>query len=205
MTLQTWLAFVGASAIVLIIPGPTILTATSYAMTYGRRIMRLLVAAVALGDSTGVALSLLGLGRLLAASSIWFDIVKWAGAVYLMYLGVGYLRRSPAMLMPGTVERQSSLRIFASMYAVTASNPKGIVFYVGFMPQFIDPACNSTRQLWTLGVTFIVLATLNAALYTAFAFSVREWLASRAAQRACNLVGGSVLVGAGLWALASVD
>jgi hypothetical protein len=83
------------------------------------------------------------------------------------------------------------------MYAVTASNPKGIVFYVGFIPQFIDPAGNSTRQLWTLGVTFIVLATLNAALYTAFAFSVRNWLASRAAQRACNLVGGSVLIGAG--------
>lgn len=201
MTLQTWLAFVAASAVVLVIPGPTILTATSYAMTYGRRVTALLVAAVALGDATGLALSLLGLGTLLAQSSVWFDIVKWVGGVVLVGLGLGLIRR-PVSLMPvGAAGPLPPRRLFATMYAVTALNPKGVVFYVGFIPLFVDPDGDVASQLWLLGATFVVLAALNAAIYTAFASFVRQRLASRKAQRGLNVFGGLVLMAAGLWAL----
>src|SRR5690606_5972602 len=88
MSIEAWLAFVAASAVLLVIPGPTILTVIGYSIAHGRRAQAPLVAAVALGDSTALALSLLGLGALLATSAFWFSVVKWVGGLYLIYLGV---------------------------------------------------------------------------------------------------------------------
>ena len=92
MPIELWLAFVAASALLLIIPGPTILTVISYSMSHGRRANVPLVAAVALGDSTALVVSLLGLGALLATSAFWFTVVKWVGGLYLLYLGIKLLR-----------------------------------------------------------------------------------------------------------------
>src|SRR5687768_1337045 len=92
MSIESWVAFATASAILLVIPGPTILTVISYSVTRGRNAALPLIAAVALGDSTALALSLVGLGTLLAASAVAFTIVKLAGAIYLIYLGVKMLR-----------------------------------------------------------------------------------------------------------------
>lgn len=95
----------------------------------------------------------------------------------------------------------SRWRLFANTYLVTALNPKGIVFFVAFLPQFINPAANVPRQLWVLAVTFVVMATLNAGLYAVFAASARKLLASAQAQRRVNFLGGSLLSAAGVWAL----
>jgi len=84
---------------------------------------------------------------------------------------------------------------------VTALNPKGIVFFVAFLPQFINPGASVTRQLWVLAVTFVVMATINASLYALFAASARRLLASPRAQRRFNLSGGALLSAAGVWAL----
>ena len=92
MTPELWLAFVAASVVVLAIPGPTILTVISYSLASGRRANLPLVAAVALGDSTALAMSLLGLGAVLATSAFWFTVIKWAGGLYLLYLGIKMLR-----------------------------------------------------------------------------------------------------------------
>ena len=124
MTFQLWLTFVAASAVLLIIPGPTILTVISYSMAHGRRANVPLIAAVALGDSTALVLSLLGLGALLATSAAWFTVVKWAGGLYLIYLGIKLLRAgiSPvdvvAPAAPG-----SRWMLFANTWLVTALNP----------------------------------------------------------------------------------
>src|SRR5688500_1384447 len=96
MSLELWFAFAAASTVLLIIPGPTILTVISYSMAHGRRANVPLVLAVALGDSTALALSLLGLGALLATSALWFTLVKWAGGLYLLYLGIKLLRAGVA-------------------------------------------------------------------------------------------------------------
>ena len=170
-------------------------------MAYGRRVTALLVAAVALGDATGLALSLLGLGALLAQSGVWFEVVKWVGGVVLVGLGLGLLRRPVSIPPMGAAAPQPPLRLFSTMYAVTALNPKGVVFYVGFIPLFVDPDVDVASQLWILGATFVVLAALNAALYTVFASFVRQRLASGKAQRGLNVFGGLVLVAAGVWAL----
>jgi threonine/homoserine/homoserine lactone efflux protein len=95
MALDHWLAFVAASAVLLAIPGPTVLLVISYAMGHGRRSARSTVAGVALGDFTAMTASMLGLGALLAASAVLFTGLKWVGAAYLVYLGVR-LWRAPA-------------------------------------------------------------------------------------------------------------
>ena len=202
MSIELWLAFVAASAVLLVIPGPTILTVISYSVAYGRRAKVPLVAAVALGDSTALVVSLVGLGALLATSAFWFTIVKSVGGLYLLYLGIKLLRAgiSPAELVEASVP-ESRWRLFANTYLVTALNPKGIVFFVAFLPQFINPNAAVTRQLWILAVTFVVMATINATLYAAFAGSARRLLASPRAQKRFHLAGGSLLSVAGMWAL----
>src|SRR5512142_1356550 len=131
MPLHLWLAFVAASALLLILPGPTTLTIVSTTLAQGRRACLPLVAGVALGDSTALAVSLLGLGSLLAASAFWCTVVKWVGGLYLLYLGVRLLRAggsSKALTAPAAPDTRREL--FASAYLVTALTPKGIVFFV---------------------------------------------------------------------------
>ena len=212
MTIEHWLAFVAASAVLLILPGPTVLTVISYSLAQGRRARGPLIAAVALGDATALSLSTLGLGALLATSSFWFTTLKWVGGLYLLFLGIRMLRTgvaaadlpaadfaSPdfhALAAPG-----SRWRLFANTALVTALNPKSIAFFVAFLPQFISPEAAHARQLWILAVTFVILASINAALYAVFASSARRLLSSSKALRRFNCAGGSLLTTAGVWAL----
>ena len=204
MSVQLWLAFVAASAVMLVIPGPTILTVISYSVAHGRRANVPLVAAVALGDSTALVLSLLGVGSLLTASAAWFTVVKWAGRLYLLYLGAKLLRAgvTSGAGLPEAAPTTPA-RLFLNTYAVTALNPKGMVFFVAFLPQFIAPEAPVAPQLWLLAITFVALATVNATLYAVFAGTARRLLESPRAQRRFNLAGGAMLCGAGLWALAA--
>jgi threonine/homoserine/homoserine lactone efflux protein len=200
--LDLWFAFVATSAVLLVIPGPTTLTVISYSVSHGRGATLPLIAAVALGDSTALAVSLLGLGALLATSAAWFTAVKWAGGLYLLYLGAMRLRAGMSTIEPTAPNVPSSRgRLFVNTYLVTTLNPKGIVFYVAFLPQFLSPASSITRQLWILAVTFVTLGIVNVTLYATFAGSARRLLASARAQRGFNIAGGSMLFGAGVWTL----
>ena len=202
MSIELWFTFAAASAVLLIIPGPTILTVISYSIAHGRRANVPLVAAVALGDSTALVVSLLGLGALLATSAFWFTVVKSAGGLYLLYLGIKLLRAgiSPSELLARAVPG-SRWKLFANTYLVTALNPKGIVFFVAFLPQFINPGAGIAQQLWILAVTFVAMATLNATLYAVFASTARKVLSSPRAQRRFSLAGGTLLSAAGVWTL----
>lgn len=200
--LDLWLAFVAASAILLVLPGPTILTVVSYSISHGRPANLPLVAGVALGDSTALVVSLIGLGALLATSAFWFTVVKWAGGLYLLYLGIKLLRAGSSAPSIASPEAPHSLwRLFTNTYVVTALNPKGIVFFVAFLPQFLSASAPISHQLWVLSATFVALAALNAGVYAIFASTARRMLASPRAQSRFNLVGGSLISAAGVWAL----
>jgi threonine/homoserine/homoserine lactone efflux protein len=202
MPLHLWLAFATASAVLLVIPGPTILTVISYSVAHGRRVNLALVAGVALGDCTSLAVSLLGLGALLRTAALAFTVVKWAGGLYLLYLGLRMLRAGGSAAQISAVPAlESRGRVFLNTYLVTALNPKGIVFFVAFLPQFLDPSVPAGPQLWLLAGTFVLLAIINATLYTTFATAARRLWASPRAQRRFNLAGGSMLSVAGIWAL----
>ena len=203
MPLELWLAYVATSAVVLAIPGPTILLVLSYSIAHGRQATLPLVAGVALGDSVAITLSLVGLGTLLAASAFWFTVIKWMGGLYLIYLGILLLRGAgkPMPVLPGQAQASSPRKLFGNAFIVTALNPKSIVFFIALLPQFIDAAHPLVPQLWILGVTFVVLAAAGATSYALFASSIRRVLASPRAQKAYGYAGGGLLCGAGIWAL----
>ncbi len=202
MPFELWLSFVVASAILLAIPGPTILTVISYSVAHGQRANMPLVAGVAFGDCTALTISLLGLGTLLATSTIWFTVIKVAGGLYLLYLGIKLFTAKVSLVEAASLIVPSSRwRLFLNTYVVTALNPKGILFFVAFLPQFIDQRADPTFQLWILAATFVVMAIINSSLYSIFAAAAHHLLTSSQAQRSFNVVGGLLLLAAGVWTL----
>jgi threonine/homoserine/homoserine lactone efflux protein len=201
MPLDLWLAFVAASAILLLIPGPTVLLVISYALGEGRRSALSTVAGVTLGDLTSVTLAMAGLGALLATSTELFTALRWIGAAYLVYLGIK-LWRGP--VIPPDMRAQSEARhsrMFGHAYVVTALNPKAPIFFVAFLPQFLDPTAPAMGQMMILGATFVVMAGINALGFALLASAARGAIRSTGVQRTVNRVGGSLLIGSGLLAL----
>jgi threonine/homoserine/homoserine lactone efflux protein len=203
MALDHWLAFVAASAVLLAIPGPTVLLVISYALGHGRRSASSTVAGVALGDFTAMTASMLGLGVLLATSATLFIVLKWVGAAYLVFLGVKLWR---APVAEATVDAAAPVarpgRIFLHAYAVTALNPKSIVFFIAFLPQFLDGARAVLPQLVIFEASFLALATANALTYALLASAARRTIRQPRVQRAVNRTGGTLLIGAGALAAA---
>lgn len=191
----TWLAFCAAALAMLVIPGPTILLVIGQSLGGGARNALPLVAGVALGDLTAMSLSLAGMGALLAASSAAFTAVKWAGAAYLVWLGVRMWRAPVAADSAPPLTGRRALR---EAWLVTALNPKGIVFFVAFVPQFIDAARPFAPQAALLVATFVALAAANAAAYAALASRLSGAVRRPGLRRAMNRAGGTVLIGAGL-------
>jgi len=201
MSIEHWLAFMAASAIMLAIPGPTILLVISYALGHGRRSTTATVAGVALGDFTAMTASMLGLGAILATSAAIFTVLKWVGAAYLVWLGIK-LWRMPVSdgLSKDAPEPtpEQPVRIFLHTYVVTALNPKSIVFFVAFLPQFLDLTRPLFLQMLIFETTFLVLATLNATTYALMASAARTTIRKPKIQTIVNRTGGSLLIGAGL-------
>jgi homoserine/homoserine lactone efflux protein len=202
MSIEHWLAFVAASTILLAIPGPTILLVISYALGHGRRAATPIVAGVALGDFTAMTASMLGLGALLAASAELFTVLKWAGAAYLIYLGIQLWRAPVGEAAAVEAPPQKPVRMFLHAWIVTALNPKSIVFFVAFLPQFLILSEPLLGQMIILEATFLVLATANATIYALVASAARTTIRKPRVQRLVNRTGGSLLIGAGVFAVA---
>ena len=201
MSLETWGAFAIAAMILLVIPGPTIISVISHAAVNGRRAVIPLVIGVAVGDFTAMTLSILGLGAVLAASPMLFSVLKWLGIAYLLYLGIKIWRSNPEIAKTSTTAAGASKRsLGTSTFTVTALNPKSIGFFVAFLPQFVDPQGQAVPQFLLLGATFLVLGSINATLYAFFAGNLRETIQNSRARRWLNRCGGSALMGAGVFA-----
>ncbi len=200
MNLDQWLAFVAASAVLLAIPGPTVLLVISYALGHSRKSAAAVAAGVALGDLTAMTASMLGLGAVLAASALIFTALRWLGGAYLIYLGIKLWRAPVGVAGLDAAPVSSRFRMLAHAYAVTALNPKGIIFFVAFVPQFLDATRPLLPQVATLVATFVTLATVNAAMFAVLAAAARQKMRQPRVQRAVNRTGGSLLIGAGLLA-----
>ncbi|QUP55167.1 LysE family transporter [Ralstonia syzygii] len=202
LTLHTWLAFIGASIVILLIPGPTILLVIGDSLANRGRSAWSTVAGVAAGDTTAMAVSLAGAGALLAASAAAFTVLKLVGGSYLVYLGIKSILnarrlRDNALEAAIPMQQKSARRRFLSAWTVTALNPKSIVFFVAFVPQFISADQTFVSQGAILLPTFVCLAALNASMYALAARLLANRLTSAAAQRRFGYTGGAVLVGAG--------
>ncbi|WP_293855253.1 LysE family translocator [uncultured Alsobacter sp.] len=198
MPLEPWLAFVAASTVLVLIPGPTVLLVVSYALGQGWRAALPMAIGVALGDFTAMSLSVLGIGTLLMASATLFAAVKWVGAAYLVYLGVKLFRAGGSLSAEPRTGAASAWRMGAHAWLVTSLNPKGILFFVAFFPQFIDPHAAFWPQVLVLQATFLALAFANALAYAYFASRARGLVRNERVIGGVNRVGGAILVGAGV-------
>jgi len=201
MTIETWLAFTAATTLLLIIPGPTVLLVVSYALGQGLRTALPMALGVALGDFTAMTLSMLGVGALLAASATLFTVLKWIGAAYLIWLGIKLWRAGGTLDATPRTDAASTLTMMAHAWLVTALNPKGITFFVAFLPQFLDPARDFWMQMLVFEATFLVLAFANAFGYALIASRARGMMRNARAIGVVNRVGGTLLIGAGVAAL----
>ncbi|PIE13304.1 MAG: lysine transporter LysE [Rhodobacterales bacterium] len=200
MSFDMWASFIAASALLLIIPGPTILLVMSYALSQGRRVAVAMALGVACGDLIAMSASVLGVGALVAASAQAFLLLKYLGAAYLIYLGIRLLRSPPAL--PGQTRTQTKSRraLFAHAAAVTALNPKSIGFFIAFVPQFITPDQALAPQFALLITSFVTLAALNALAYALLADRLRRGIRKPAVLRWLNRSGGAALIGMGVMA-----
>ena len=199
MYIESFIPFVLATILILIIPGPTIILVISQAVTHGRKSVVPLAVGVLLGDFTAMTFSLLGLGAILAASAVLFSIFKWIGAIYLLYLGIQLWKSNPKKpSVQGSGKKSSARSLLQRSFIVTALNPKSIAFFVAFLPQFINPLKPVVPQLTLLGGTFLFLAVLNAALYAIFAGQLSEQIKKERVRKWFNRCGGGALIGAGI-------
>lgn len=197
---HTWLAFAATAAAVAVTPGPTAMLLVSYGLALGPRGARLTVPAVVAGDLTAMVLSLAGLGAVLAASAEVFTVLKWAGAIYLIVLGIRLWRTNPAGNAGEAAPRERSpTAVFRHVYVVTALNPKSIAFYVALLPQFVDPTRPAPPQFAALACTWLAIGTLNALAYALLAGRLRSLVASANARRQLDRIAGSCLIAAGAW------
>lgn len=202
MTFEIWLAFVAASTALVLIPGPTVLLVVSYALGQGWRAALPMAVGVGLGDFTAMSLSILGIGALLMASAALFTVVKWVGAAYLIYLGVRLFRAGGTLNAEPKSNASSAFRMCAHAWLVTSLNPKGILFFVAFFPQFIGQQAAFWPQVLTLQGTFLCIAFGNALAYAFFASRARGLVRSERVISAVNKTGGAMLIGAGVASVA---
>ena len=197
MTVETWFAFVATSAVLLVIPGPTILLVLSYALGRGWKVAAPVATGVALGDLTAMTLSMLGVGALLASSAALFTAVKWIGAAYLVFLGVKLWQAGTKFGADPRTEAAGPGRMLAHAWLVTTLNPKSIVFFVAFLPQFLDTTLPFWPQALIFEATFVTLAFLNAFGYALLAARARRLTENSRAIRVFHRAGGAALIAAG--------
>jgi threonine/homoserine/homoserine lactone efflux protein len=196
---STLLLFTAASLVVLVVPGPAMLYIVTRGVEQGRRAGLLSMLGVETGALLHVAGAALGLSALLASSATAFSLVKYAGAAYLVYLGVQRLRASGSVHEPGPLEPRRGARVFRQGVLVQVLNPKVAVFFVAFLPQFVDPSRSAAAvQIVVLGVLFVLLAVLSDGACALLAGALGELLRRGArARRRLERSSGVVYLGLG--------
>lgn len=201
MAWHVWLAYLVAAVAIAVSPGPGAVLSMSHGLSYGVRA----TTSTILGLQAGLLVILLvagvGVGAVLLASGTAFMVVKALGAAYLLWLGLRQWR-APVLAhgpadAPAQVEALPARQRFLRGLLTNATNPKGIVFMVAVLPQFIDPAHGLALQLLVLAATTLCVDTLVMHGYAFAAASLRGWLHSARAQRAQNRVAGAVLMAMG--------
>lgn len=188
----------------LVVPGPTIIMVISQGLAHGRRIALASVAGVGLGDVVASSLSLIGVGTILATSAEAFDIIKWIGAAYLVWIGVKTWRTpvTPQVLeLEAASVGERSWPVFRDSFLVTVFNPKGIVFFMAFAPQFISSSQAFVPQAALLVATFVALGMVNAGAYALLASSARQWIRRPRVLKGATRTGAAFLMSAGIGSL----
>ncbi|MBO6949737.1 MAG: LysE family translocator [Rhodospirillales bacterium] len=199
--LELYAAFILATAVLILIPGPIVTLVIANSLKHGVRTGVLTVVGANTGTTVMLTAGALGLSTVLAVAADIFEWVRWAGVAYLVYLGIKEWRHA-FKADPDAVQQiaadQKPKGVFWHGFIVAITNPKTVFFFVAFFPQFIDPDLAAGPQLAILCVTFMVLAFLLDGMYAVVAGRARAWLAGGAKARLRHGITGTLLLGTGL-------
>jgi threonine/homoserine/homoserine lactone efflux protein len=192
--------FLGAALALLLVPGPAVLYITARSANQGRLAGLVSVLAIETANFLQAVAATLGLSAILLSSALAFDVVKYLGAAYLIYLGIRKLLTREEAAGDETIKQESLARIYWQGFAINLLNPKTALFYFAFLPQFVDPAKgNVTGQTLFLGALFVGMAFITDSLYALLASSLAERLrGSRHFQKGQRYFAGLVYVGLGI-------
>ena len=197
MSLSVYFTFLLACIVVVIVPGPTVTLIVANSLRHGRRAGMLNVAGTQLGLVLTVGIVLLGLASLIAAMGAWFIWLRLVGAAYLIWLGCRLLMAS-GEIAAGAAPRTPRAGFFVQGLAVALSNPKTLLFFGAFFPQFMDPNRDFTLQVLIMGATAMAVAAISDSAYALLAS--RAWAAlSRRRVRLMTRASGHMLIGGGVW------
>lgn len=197
---STLALFAIAALTLIVVPGPAVLFIVSRSIEQGRAAGLVSVLGVGAGAIVHVAAAALGLSSLLLSSAVAFDVVKYAGAVYLVYLGVRTLLSKETFDPLEPARRRSLGRTFTQGAVVNVFNPKTALFFFAFLPQFVDvDAGHVGAQIAVLGTVFVAIALVSDSIWAIAAGTAADRLRAGAGlARMRRLVSGSVLVGLGV-------
>jgi len=197
MSLSLYLAYVAACIVIVVVPGPTVTLTVSNALTHGTRAALINVAGSQAGVAVMIAIVLVGLTSLIETMGVWFDWLRLAGAAYLVWLGWKLLRSKGGLGGTANAPRPRG-GFFLQGFLVLMSNPKALLLFGAFIPQFVDPNGNYVTQVILLGVTFMAVATAGDSAYAIVAGRARALMSERRV-RTVSRVSGAFLIGGGVW------
>jgi threonine/homoserine/homoserine lactone efflux protein len=197
MDFGTWLVYLLAAIGLSMSPGPNGLLALTHGALHGRRKALFTIAGGVLGFTVLIALSMFGIGALLQASLGWLKVLKWLGGAYLVWLGIQVWRSPPIgpQAASGTLHR-SGASLFRQGLLAAVTNPKGLLFFAAFLPQFIDPARSLGVQFAVMAGTFAATEVATELLIASMAHRISPWL--KRVGRRFNQACGGVFVAIGL-------
>jgi homoserine/homoserine lactone efflux protein len=196
MNMQLFTAFLLITLVLVVSPGPIVTLVISTGATRGMRAALTTVAGTTLGNAFLLLAIALGLSWVLANALVLFEVLRWAGAAYLVWLGVQAWRR------PGeasSAPSPSGRVYFTRGVFVALSNPKTIVFFTAFLPQFIDPSLPAGRQLAAMCVVSLVMAAITDTAWAVASGLGRAWFMKPSRAKILGRLSGAVLVGGGVW------
>ena len=197
MPFHLYLAYVATCIIIVIVPGPTVTLVVANSLRHGVRAGLLNVAGSQVGFTLMIGIVLAGLASLIEALGWWFDWVRFAGAAYLVWLGIRLLRSSGSLVAPQSAQGPR-VGFFLQGFLVMMSNPKALLLFGALFPQFINPTGNYLQQVLLLGVTAMVIAFVSDSAYVILS-SRAAGLVSARRVRVLSQASGLCLIGGGAW------
>jgi homoserine/homoserine lactone efflux protein len=197
MTWQTYTAFCLAAAALALVPGPTVTVIIANSLRFGSRAGLLNVLGTQIGVFLWMGIAALGLQAAIAAMGVWFDVLRIAGAAYLIWIGTKLLMsKGKLSLSGGAISRPKNFLLQG--FVVIMSNPKMLVLFGALIPPFLSPGGDSLRETLVLGGTFMLIAAVGDTLYALLAGQAGAWLSQKRV-RAIEIVSGFCLIGGGIW------
>jgi threonine/homoserine/homoserine lactone efflux protein len=197
MSIELYLAFVAACIALALLPGPIVTLVIANGLRHGTRAALTNIAGVQAALTIVIGIVAIGLTSLMATMGYWFDWVRFAGAAYLVWLGIKLIRE-PVKGLEAEAPPPPRGGFFLQGFLVALSNPKLLVFFGAFIPQFVDLERDQLSQVALLGVTFMVIAGLTDAAYALLAGQARSFFSGRRT-RLLSRVSGSFMIGGGIW------